>query len=66
MTDDIKTVPNPGSEEAIRRGCACPVMDNGHGRGWMGGVKDENGDTVFVYTVGCPIHDPRDGGRDGN
>lgn len=51
--------PKPGSPEAIRIGCACPIMDNGHGKGWMGGVKDENGETIFVYTVGCPVHDAK-------
>jgi len=25
--------PNPGSEEAIKLGCKCPVMDNHHGEG---------------------------------
>lgn len=31
--------PNPGSDEAIAAGCRCPVLDNAHGRGWMGGVN---------------------------
>lgn len=40
---------NPGSDEAMDKGCTCPVLDNNHGRGvgdppqfWM------NGD--------CPLH----------
>ena len=45
------SVPNPGSDAALDRGCLCPVMDNGHGRGSMWG-KD-----VFVITGGCPLHD---------
>ena len=24
---------NPGSDEARKAGCTCPVMDNAHGRG---------------------------------
>lgn len=49
--------PNPGSDEAIHAGCTCPVIDNGRGKGWMGGIKDkETGETLFVYTVGCPVH----------
>lgn len=28
--------PNPGSPESIAAGCICPVLDNAHGRGWMG------------------------------
>lgn len=47
---------NPGSDEAIAAGCTCPVMDNGHGRGYLGGVTDEQGQTVFVIVVDCPIH----------
>ena len=41
--------PNPGSDEAIAQGCSCPVMDNGHGRGWQGGPG-------FVISTGCPLH----------
>jgi hypothetical protein len=52
-------IPNPGSNEALMRGCTCPVIDNGHGRGYMGGVKDKDGSTLFVYTGGCPVHFPR-------
>lgn len=50
--------PNPGSREAIALGCKCPVLDNAHGRGYLGGVKNENGETVFVYSFGCPVHFP--------
>lgn len=50
-------IPNPGSDAAIKKGCICPVLDNAHGKGWMGGVKDPTtGSTLFVYTVGCPVH----------
>jgi hypothetical protein len=48
--------PNPGSREAIDMGCTCPVIDNGHGKGYMGGAKDKDGNTLFVYTVTCPLH----------
>jgi hypothetical protein len=40
----------PGSEEARRAGCTCPVMDNGHGRGYLGL------EGVYVYSLSCPIH----------
>jgi hypothetical protein len=54
MTEDE---PNPGSDEAIERGCTCPVLDNGHGRGYMGnGAK-----YGFVITAGCPLHGVRRG-----
>jgi hypothetical protein len=45
-----RPAPNPGTTEAIERGCLCPVIDNHHGRGWKG-VEG-----VFVYTSGCPVH----------
>lgn len=33
---ETSTVPNPGSNEAIQRGCNCPVLDNCRGRGYHG------------------------------
>ena len=45
------SVPNPGSNEAIEQGCLCPVLDNAHGRGYMGQPD------VFVMVAGCPLHD---------
>jgi hypothetical protein len=42
--------PSPGSPEAVARGCTCPVIDNGHGRGYHGQPD------VFVYAEGCPLH----------
>jgi hypothetical protein len=43
-------LPNPGSNEAIARGCSCPVLDNGHGRGSMWGPN------TFIYTQSCTLH----------
>lgn len=51
--------PNPGSAWARTLGCKCPVIDNYQGRGYLGGVKDENDDTVFVYNLSCPLHFPK-------
>ena len=31
-------------------------MDNGHGRGYLGGVQDDTGQTVFVISGNCPLH----------
>lgn len=45
-----KITPNPGTNEAIKSGCTCPIMDNGHGKGYMG----QKG--VFVYNLNCPLH----------
>lgn len=46
----MKTVPNPGSEEAQKLGCLCPVLDNGHGQGSMWGPG------TFIMTEGCKLH----------
>jgi hypothetical protein len=43
-------VTNPGSDEAIKLGCKCPVLDNGHGKGSMYG-KD-----LFWINQNCPVH----------
>lgn len=45
-----KKILNPGSDEAIEAGCECPIMDNGHGQGYMG----QKG--IFVMIECCPIH----------
>ncbi len=50
--------PAPGSSEAREAGCTCPVMDNSYGKGWMGGVVDDEGNIIFAYRVGCPLHMP--------
>jgi hypothetical protein len=42
--------PNPGSNDALKIGCLCPVLDNAHGKGYM------CMEGVFVYREGCPVH----------
>lgn len=54
-------VANPGSIAARAIGCACPVLDNGHGRG--GGVSAD-GSPAFWITEGCPVHAPAPAPRD--
>ena len=46
---------NPGSDEAIKLGCTCPVMDNAHGRGAF--IKD--GQVMFWYSQDCPVHNDK-------
>lgn len=43
----------PGTTEAIRAGCLCPVMDNGYGRGWRYVPGRESS---YIYSSKCPIH----------
>lgn len=40
----------PGSKEARDAGCTCPVLDNEHGKGYMGLSG------VYIYSGDCPIH----------
>lgn len=54
MSDTTNAVPNPGSIEAVAKGCTCPVIDNHYGEGaWGPGTEG-----IFWYTSGCPVHWP--------
>lgn len=45
-------MPPSGSPEAVAMGCTCPVMDNGHGKGWLG-----NGEQFgWMVAEVCPLH----------
>lgn len=44
--------PNPGSEQALRQGCTCPVLDNNHGKGIVHGPKG----VEFWTDENCPLH----------
>ena len=46
----MKTI-NPGSDEAIKEGCTCPILDNGHGVGF-----ELHGETVFWIAQDCLLH----------
>jgi len=39
---------NPGSDEAIKEGCICPILDNHHGEGL--------GKGQFWISKECPLH----------
>lgn len=47
---DAAKPPHPGSQDAISRGCTCPVIDNGHGKGYMGQPG------IYVMHGDCPLH----------
>lgn len=44
--------PNPGSDEAIAKGCECPVIDNAHGKGVMGSGEHRG----WWINSQCPLH----------
>lgn len=48
---------NPGSDEAVKKGCCCGVLDNGHGNGC--GQKDKDGTPLFWINGNCPLHGER-------
>jgi hypothetical protein len=41
---------NPGSDAAIKKGCTCPVLDNGRGNEELGRIRG------FWIDQDCPIH----------
>ena len=53
MTD----TPNPGSKEAVEKGCTCAVLDNHHGEGFV-----YAGERCWYMDIDCPIHG--DGARE--
>lgn len=52
IPDEIMREAKPGSDAAVRKGCRCPILDNGHGRGYLG-----DGDKFgWVIDCNCPMH----------
>lgn len=50
--------PNPGSDEALERGCTCAILDNNHGRFPPFPATDEMPHGGWWVTGGCPVHSP--------
>jgi hypothetical protein len=48
--------PPPGSPEAVALSCTCPVLDNGGGKGYLGGMTDADGNVIYVQRQDCPLH----------
>jgi hypothetical protein len=46
----LTEIPYPGSANALKQGCICPVMDNCHGQGINGKG------TLFWMNADCPLH----------
>lgn len=44
--------PFPGSDEALKLGCACPVLSNEHGKGCLGDGKRYG----WVMNANCSLH----------
>ncbi|MFA5150766.1 MAG: hypothetical protein WC433_07725 [Candidatus Omnitrophota bacterium] len=56
----IKKLSNPGSDEAIKQGCSCPVLDNGHGDDELGKIRG------FWINHECPLHGGKREHQDGD
>ena len=48
--EEWQTMP-PGSDAAIKKGCTCPSMDNGHGKGFLW-----KGKKAWWIHRDCPLH----------
>lgn len=48
--------PTPGSDDAVKQGCTCPVLDNGRGRG----AHEIDGVWMFWCAQDCPLHRERE------
>jgi len=46
---------NPGSKEAVEKGCTCAVMDNAHGKGIPGSETRPDGPHFYI-SCDCPLH----------
>ena len=44
----------PGSDQAVKDNCLCPVLDNAHGKGC--GYLSESGEPLFIVNLECPLH----------
>ena len=48
---EITDRPNPGSDEAVDKGCTCPIQGNRRGKGPYRGKND-----IFWVDTLCPLH----------
>ncbi len=56
-TWESRGIPNPGSDEAIERGCCCSANKNRNGRGACYGPDGPE----FEVAAECPLHREEEG-----
>ncbi len=56
MEPDDHPNPKPGSPEAIKQGCKCPVLDNNHGAGFPVTDTDGKKQTGYWMNGECQLH----------
>lgn len=54
MGTEEALIPNPGSKEAILRGCRCSVRSNNNGNG---AFLRNDGVKLFWYSPKCKLHE---------
>ena len=51
LTNEEWNIMPPGSDAAITKGCTCPILDNGYGRGMVfDGIRQ------WWIAEDCPLH----------
>jgi hypothetical protein len=50
MSEPEQKQPSPGSDEAVAKGCKCPILDNAHGTGYMQMAN------IYIINEECPLH----------
>jgi hypothetical protein len=60
MTVGTKDVPDPGSPEAVKLGCTCPIDDNQNEEG----ITTSEPITIFWVNGKCKLHGPETTGDD--
>jgi len=60
VVEEYPTPPPPGSDEAIKLGCRCAVLDNNHGRG----AYIVDGSPVYWISGDCALHTEDCGAED--
>lgn len=63
--EDMMNKPNPGSEEAVAKGCKCPVMDNCRGMGIPITTDEGELQIAFWMSADCPLHGIKDPAKEG-
>lgn len=56
--------PLPGSPDAVKIGCTCPVLDNAHGRGIPVTTDEGEIQTAFWIDGTCPVHGAKEEAKD--
>jgi hypothetical protein len=51
---------HPGSDDAVKLGCRCPIIDNCHGLGRPAPSEFDSGRRIWMTSRACRLHTPAD------